>query len=255
MYKVDLNSDIGESFGAYTMGADEEIIKSVSSVNVACGYHAGDPMVMERTVQAACAAGTMIGAHPGYPDLMGFGRHNMMISPQEAKAYVMYQMGALWAFVHSKGACLQHCKPHGALYNMAAVDLGLATAICEAVMEIDHNIIMLVPANSKMAQAAGMLGLRVASEVFADRAYMEDGTLVARKVQGAVIQDEADAIRRTVRMVVEGKVETVSGRDIEIQADSICVHGDHPQALHFVKSIRKALMDSGVVICNLKNLC
>lgn len=182
MYKVDLNSDLGESFGAYTIGLDNEVIAHVSSVNVACGYHAGDPLVMEKTVAAAKAAGVAVGAHPGFPDLMGFGRRNMVVSPKEVKAYVKYQLGALMAFAAAEGIRLQHCKPHGALYNMAGKDMDLALAIAEAIAEVDKNIILLGLANSKMIDAGKQLGLRVANEVFADRAYQADGSLVPRKL-------------------------------------------------------------------------
>jgi len=194
MYKVDLNSDLGESFGAYTIGLDNEVIAHVSSVNVACGYHAGDPLVMEKTVAAAKAAGVAVGAHPGFPDLMGFGRRNMVVSPKEVKAYVKYQLGALMAFAAAEGIRLQHCKPHGALYNMAGKDMDLALAIAEAIAEVDKDIILLGLANSKMIDAGKQLGLRVANEVFADRAYQADGSLVPRKLPGAVIHDKDEAI-------------------------------------------------------------
>ena len=185
MYKVDLNSDLGESFGAYTIGLDNEVIAHVSSVNVACGYHAGDPLVMEKTVAAAKAAGVAVGAHPGFPDLMGFGRRNMVVSPKEVKAYVKYQLGALMAFAAAEGIRLQHCKPHGALYNMAGKDMDLALAIAEAIAEVDKNIILLGLANSKMIDAGKQLGLRVANEVFADRAYQADGSPLACAAQAA----------------------------------------------------------------------
>lgn len=205
MYKVDLNSDLGESFGAYTIGLDNEVIAHVSSVNVACGYHAGDPLVMEKTVAAAKAAGVAVGAHPGFPDLMGFGRRNMVVSPKEVKAYVKYQLGALMAFAAAEGIRLQHCKPHGALYNMAGKDMDLALAIAEAIAEVDKNIILLGLANSKMIDAGKQLGLRVANEVFADRAYQADGSLVPRKLPGAVIHNKDEAIARTVRMVTRAR--------------------------------------------------
>ena len=178
MYKVDLNSDLGESFGAYTIGLDSEVIQHVSSANVACGYHAGDPLVMDKTVAAAKAAGVAVGAHPGYPDLMGFGRRNMVCSPKEVKAYIQYQLGALMAFTAAHGVKLQHCKPHGSLYNMAAKDMDLAMAIAEGIAQVDKDIILLGLAGSKMLEAGKQMGLRVASEVFADRAYQADGSLV-----------------------------------------------------------------------------
>lgn len=251
MYYVDLNSDLGESFGNYTIGMDEEILKFVSSANVACGWHAGDPMVMEKTVALAKEFGTAVGAHPGFPDLMGFGRRNMAVTPEEAKAYVKYQLGALQAFAKAHGVKIQHVKPHGALYNMAAVDEKLAKAMCEAVYEVDKDIIFMGLAGSKMITAAEETGLKAASEVFADRAYNDDGTLVSRKLPGAVIKDKDLAIQRVVRMVKEGKVESINGKDIDIKADSICVHGDNPKALEFVKNIRETLEKEGVTISSL----
>lgn len=251
MYQVDLNSDLGESFGAYTIGMDAEILKYVSSANVACGWHAGDAVVMEKTVELAKQAGAAVGAHPGFPDLMGFGRRNMVVTPDEAKAYIKYQVGALWAFTHSHGLKMQHVKPHGAFYNMAAVDEALAAAICEGIYAVDPGLILLGLANSKMIAAAEKIGLPAAQEVFADRAYNDDGTLVSRKLPGSVIHDKEIAIARTVRMVTEGVVETINGKTIPIKADSICVHGDNPSALEFVKNIKQALEAKGVKICNL----
>lgn len=248
MYKVDLNSDLGESFGAYKMGLDGEVLAFVSSANVACGYHAGDPLVMEKTVAAAKAAGVAVGAHPGYPDLMGFGRRNMVCTPKEAKAYVKYQLGALQAFAVSQGMKIQHCKPHGALYNMAGKDLDLALGIAEAIAEVDKDIILMGGSGSKMLEAGKQLGLRVASEVFADRAYQADGSLVPRSKPGAVIHDTDEAIARTIRMVKEGKVTAITGEEVSLDAHSICVHGDNPQAVEFVKNIRARLIAEGVSI-------
>ena len=229
MFYVDLNSDLGESFGNYTIGMDEEILQYVSSANVACGWHAGDPMVMDKTI----------------------GRRNMVVTPEEAKAYLKYQLGALSAFTKSQGVKIQHVKPHGAFYNMAAVDEKLARAMCEAVYEVDKDIIFMGLAGSQMIKAAEEVGLQAASEVFADRAYNDDGTLVSRKLPGAVIKDKDLAIKRVVRMVKEGKVESINGNDISIKADSICVHGDNPKALEFVKNIRETLVAEGVEIKNL----
>lgn len=248
MYKVDLNSDLGESFGTYKLGMDAEILAFVSSANVACAYHAGDPLVMEETVGRAARAGVAVGAHPGFPDLMGFGRRNMVCTPKEVKAYVKYQLGALYAFTKAQGVAMQHCKPHGALYNMAAKDMALATAIAEAIAEVDSNIILLGLANSLMIEAGRQAGLKVASEVFADRAYQADGSLVPRSRPGAVIHDTEEAIVRTIRMVKEGKVTAISGEEVPLSADSICVHGDNPSALAFVKSIRARLEAEGVSI-------
>ena len=252
MFYVDLNSDLGESFGNYTIGMDEEILKYVSSANVACGWHAGDAVVMERTVALAKEFGVAIGAHPGFLDLMGFGRRNMAVTPGEAKAYVKYQLGALTAFTKSMGLQVQHVKPHGALYNMAAVDAELARAMCEAVYEVDPEIVFMGLAGSEMIRAAKEVGLRSANEVFADRAYNDDGTLVSRKLPGAVIKDKAEAIRRVVCMVKEGKVESINGNDIAIRADSICVHGDNPKALEFVKNIRETLLSESVTVRSLR---
>jgi len=251
MHKVDINSDLGESFGAYAIGNDRELIGLVSSVNVACGMHAGDPVVMEDTVAAAVASGTAVGAHPGFPDLMGFGRRNMSVTPAEAKAYVKYQIGALLAFTQSRGLKMQHVKPHGALYNMAATDGKLARAIAEAIVEVDGGLVLLGLAGSRMLEEGWARGLKVASEVFADRAYMNDGTLVPRSFPGSIIHDKSLAIHRVVRMVVDGTVESMDGNEIEIKADSICVHGDNMQALDFVRGIREALIKNGVEIKNL----
>ena len=254
MYRVDLNSDLGESFGRYTLGMDDKIIPLITSANVACGYHASDPVVMEKTVSMAREAGIRVGAHPGFPDLMGFGRRNMAVSPAEAKAYVMYQLGALEGFCRAKGVKLQHVKPHGALYNMAAKDYELSRAICEAIYEFDKNLIVLALSGGELARVAKDMGLRAALEVFADRAYEEDGTLVNRRKEGSMITDEDEAITRVVRMVKEKKVTAITGKDIPIQADSVCVHGDGVKALAFVERIRKALTEEGVEICSLDEI-
>lgn len=252
MYKVDLNSDIGESFGNYKIGLDEEVAKYISSANIACGWHAGDAMVMDKTVNLAIKENVAIGAHPGFPDLMGFGRREMKVSKEEAKNYIKYQIGALWAFAESKGVKLQHVKPHGGFYNMAAKDRELSMAIAEAIYEVDKNLILMGLANSEMVKAGKEVGLKVANEVFADRAYNPDGTLVARTKEGSMIHDKNLAISRVVRMVKEGKVQAINGEDIQIQADSICVHGDNPQAVEFVNLIRKALEDEGVQIVSIR---
>lgn len=248
MFKVDLNADLGESFGAYTIGMDSEVLQYITSANIACGFHAGDPVVMQKTVELAKKCGTAPGAHPGYPDLMGFGRRNLKISPAEAKAYIKYQVGALLAFTKAAGVKLQHVKPHGAFYNMAAVDDKLAIAICEGIAEVDDSLIMLGLAGSAHIRAAKQVGLKAASEIFADRGYMEDGTLVPRSQPGAMVHNRDVAISRTVKMVCEGCVETITGKVIDIQADSICVHGDNPDAIGFVKDIRDALEQSGVTV-------
>ena len=251
MYQVDLNSDIGESFGNYKLGLDEEVVKYISSANIACGWHAGDPMVMENTVTMAVKEEVGLGAHPGYPDLMGFGRRELKTASEEAKNYIKYQIGALWAFAQSKEAKLQHVKPHGAFYNMAARDAELAKAIAQGIYEVDKDLILVGLANSELTKAGKEVGLKVANEVFADRAYNPDGTLVSRKKEGAVIHDTNLAISRVLRMVKEGKVEAINGKDISIQADTICVHGDNPQAVAFVKTIRNTLQREGIEVVSM----
>ncbi len=254
MYKVDLNSDLGESFGRYTLGMDAAVIPLISSANVACGFHASDPLVMQKTAALAAEAGISVGAHPGFPDLLGFGRRNMVISPEEAAAYTLYQLGALEAFLRPVGLKLQHVKPHGALYNMAAKDYALAKGICEGIKAFDRDLIVLALYGGQLEKAAGDMGLKTAAEVFADRAYEEDGTLVPRSRPGSMITDETEAITRVIRMIREGKVTAISGRDIDIRADSVCVHGDGEKALLFVKKIREALAAENISICALKDL-
>ena len=248
MFAIDLNSDLGESYGAYTMGRDADIIPLVSSANVACGFHAGDPTTMDKTAKVCKAAGAAIGAHPGFADLVGFGRRNMAVSPADAKALITYQVGALDAFCKANGLKLQHVKPHGALYNMAAKDAALAKAICEGIYEYDPTLILLGLANSEMITQAKAVGLPWAAEVFADRAYEDDGTLVARTKPGAMIKDEDEAVKRVIRMIKEGKVTSVNGKDIEMKPDSVCVHGDSEKALLFVQKIRSALEAEGIAI-------
>jgi len=246
MYQVDLNCDLGESFGNYTLGMDDQVIPYISSANVACGYHASDPVVMQKTIKMAKENGIGVGAHPGFPDLMGFGRRNMKVLPSEAKAYVQYQIGALYAFCKAAGIPLSHVKPHGALYNMAGKDYALAKAICEGICEFDDNLILLALSGSEMLRAAKDTGLKAAKEVFADRAYEEDGSLVARTKPGAMITDENIAIQRVIRMIKEGKVTAITGKDISIEVDSVCVHGDGLKALEFVKNIRSAFKTEGI---------
>lgn len=246
MYKIDLNCDLGESFGAYTIGSDADIIPFISSANVACGYHASDPIVMEKTVAMAAANNTAVGAHPGFPDLMGFGRRQMKITPEEAKAYVMYQIGALDAFCKASGIKMQHVKPHGALYNMAGKDYALASGICEGVKAINPDLIMYVLSGSQMQKAAEDIGLRVAREVFADRGYMPDGSLVPRGQEGAMITDENEAISRVVRMIKEHNVTAIDGTEVDIVPDSVCVHGDGEKAILFVKKLGEAFEAEGI---------
>lgn len=252
MYKVDLNCDLGESFGNYKIGCDEEVIKYISSANIACGFHASDPLVMYNTVKLAKECGVSVGVHPGFQDLAGFGRRNMNISYKEAKTIVEYQIGALKAFCTAHGIKMNHVKPHGALYNMAGKDINLALAICEGIKEVDSDLILLALSGSKMIEAAKNIGLKCANEVFADRAYKEDGSLVDRSVNGAVITDKEIAIKRVIRMIKENKVTTINGVDIPIHAESICVHGDNIKALEFVKDIKKFLEKENIKIAPLE---
>lgn len=254
MYRIDLNCDLGESFGSYKIGLDDQVIPYITSANVACGYHASDPVVMYKTIAMAKEAGIQAGAHPGFPDLMGFGRRNMSVSPAEAKAYVLYQLGALDAFLRCHGMKMQHVKPHGALYNMAAKDYALAKGICEAVYEFDRDLIVMALSGGELLHAAQDMGLRTASEVFADRAYEEDGSLVNRRKEGALITDENVALANVIRMVKEKKVKAITGKDIPIQADSVCVHGDGVKALEFVKKLRESLTAEGIEICPLTEI-
>ena len=254
MYRVDLNCDLGESFGAYVMGMDDKVIPHITSANVACGYHASDPIVMEKTIALCRGSSVAVGAHPGFPDLVGFGRREMRLSPAEAKAYMLYQIGALEAFCRAAGVRLCHVKPHGALYNMAAKDASLARAICQAIRDFDRSLVLLALAGSEMVRAAEEMGLPSAQEVFADRGYEEDGSLVARSKPGAMIADEEEAIARVVRMVTEGKVRAVTGKDVPVKADSICIHGDGDHALQFAQKIRDALTSSGVQLVPLQQL-
>ncbi len=248
LYQIDLNCDLGESFGNYKIGMDEEVIPLISSANVACGYHASDPIVMQKTIAMTKKFGTAVGAHPGFPDLMGFGRRNLSVSPAEAKAYTLYQLGALDAFCRTQGVKLQHVKPHGALYNMAAKDYELARGICEAIYEFDKDLIVLALSGGQLIRAGQDIGLRTALEFFSDRAYEEDGTLVNRRKEGAVITDENEALARVVRMIKENKLTAITGKDISIKADSVCVHGDGVKALEFVKKIREKLTDEKIAI-------
>ena len=250
-FYVDLNSDIGEGYGAYKMGMDEEIMKCVTSVNCACGWHAGDPLIMEKTIKIAKAENVAVGAHPGYPDLIGFGRRKMVVSPAEAKAYMLYQLGALSAFAQANGIKIQHMKLHGAFYNMAAVEKDLADAVLDGIEEFDKNIIVMTLSGSYMAKEAKRRGLKVAEEVFADRGYNADGTLVNRSLPGAFVKDPDEAIARVIKMVKTKKVTAVNGEEIDINVDSICVHGDNPKAIEFVARIRQALIDNGIKVKSL----
>ena len=253
-YQVDLNSDLGESFGACRVGADEQVIPHISSANVACGFHAGDPLVMERTVALAKAHRVAVGAHPGFPDLLGFGRRSMACSPREVRAYVQYQLGALLAFAAAQGLRMQHCKPHGALYNMAAKDLELANAIAQGIAAVDRDIILLGMAGSKLLQAGQEAGLPTASEVFADRAYLADGSLAPRSMPGAVIHDQDAVVQRALRMITRGEVTALTGETVRLQAHSVCVHGDNPAAAQAARKLRQALERAGISVLPLAQI-
>lgn len=237
--KIDFNCDMGESYGMYKMGFDEEVIKYVTSANVACGFHAGDPMWIRHTIRMAEENGVAVGAHPSFPDLAGFGRRDLAVSPEEAKNDVVYQIGALQAFTKAKK--LQHVKPHGAMYNRAVNDEPLARAICEAILEVDPDMILLALAGSAWVRIAEDMGLRVAREIFADRALNVDGTLVSRSQEGSVIHSTEEVVARSLKMVTEHKAVAISGEEIEVHADSLCLHGDTPGAVQMAQAIRSGL--------------
>lgn len=248
MYTIDLNSDLGESFGAYTIGNDKDVLQYVSSANIACGFHAGDPTVMQRTVALALSKGVALGAHPGLPDLVGFGRRKMAVSPADAYAMVVYQVGALQAFATAQGATLQHVKPHGALYNMAAKDEALAAAIAKAVHDVNPALILYGLAGSYLITEGEKAGLQTASEVFADRTYQPDGSLTPRTQPDAMVTDEDVAIARVLRMITEGVVQAQNGQDIPVKADTVCIHGDGAKALAFAEKIKQALLAHDVAV-------
>jgi len=248
MLSVDLNCDMGESFGAYRIGADEEVFPYITSANIACGFHGGDPTVMRETIARAMHHGVAIGAHPGFPDLAGFGRRNIDVTPQEAYDMVVYQVGALLGFAAAAGTTVQHVKAHGALYNMAAARPELAEAIARAVHDVDVRLVLFGLPGSFLISAGKAVGLEVANEAFADRNYMPDGSLVSRRRADAHVTDAAEAERRAIRMVRERKVTSVSGNDIAIRADTICVHGDGPHAVEFVRRLRDAFQKAGITL-------
>lgn len=250
--QIDFNCDMGESFGMYKLGYDEEVIRYITSANIACGFHAGDPMWMRTTVEMAEKYGVGVGAQPSFPDLMGFGRRNMMVSPEEARNDVTYQIGALQAF--ATNGKLQHVKPHGAMYNMAVADLTLARAICQAVKDVDPDMIVVALAGTDWVDLAAEMGLRVAREAFADRAFTAQGTLVPRAQPGSVIHDVDAVVERSVKMVTEGKVTAITGEEVEFQADSLCLHGDTPGAVEMARAVREGLESAGVKIVPMNEL-
>lgn len=243
---LDLNCDMGESYGPWSAGNDAALLDYVTSANIACGFHAGDPGTMHKTVQIAIAKRVAVGAHPSLPDLQGFGRRKMSITPDEAYDLIVYQVGALAGFARALGGKLSHVKPHGALYNMAVMDRKLANAIAEAVKDTDPNLILFGLAFSELVRAGEAAGLTVANEVFADRTYQADGSLTPRSQPNALIKDVNASIEHVRRMVGDGKVKSLQGTEVPVRADTLCIHGDEPTALEFVQKISKALSDDGI---------
>ncbi len=252
--RVDLNADVGESFGAWRMGDDAALLPGLTSASIACGLHAGDPGVMAETVALARRHGVAVGAHPGYADLQGFGRRPMKLPPAEVRALLLYQIGALSAFCRAAGQDLQHVKAHGALYNQASVDPDLARAVAEAVAAFDRSLVLVALANSRLAAAGRAAGLAVAEEAFADRGYLPSGDLVPRGHPQALLRDPAEAARRVVRMLADGVVEAVDGAPVRIRPQTICVHGDTPGAADFVREVRSALKRAGVAVVPMRQL-
>lgn len=246
--QIDLNCDMGESFGAWKMGHDEQILPYVTSANIACGYHAGDASVMRHTVAQAIKHGVKIGAHPGLPDLAGFGRRNMAISPENAYDITVVQVGALAAVATSQGARLHHVKAHGALYNMAAKDVALAKAISQAIYDVDPSLIIFVLAGSTMVDVAQQCGLTVKQEVFGDRTYQADGSLTPRREHNAMIEDVNQSIIQVLQMVEKGFVTAVDGSHVALKAETLCIHGDQPNAVVFAKALKAACQGAGIAI-------
>jgi UPF0271 protein len=248
MKRIDLNCDLGESFGAWRMGDDEALLALISSASIACGFHAGDPLIMQHTVQQALAHGVAIGAHVSLPDLQGFGRREMSVTPAEVHAMTLYQIGALHAFVHAAGSRLAHVKPHGALYNMAARDRALADAIARAVHDFDPALQLLGLAGSALIDAGNALSLPVVAEAFADRRYLADGLLQPRREPGAVIENAAQAVAQAIGIARDGAVSTADGQAITLHADTLCLHGDGSHAVEFARQLREALAAAGLRI-------
>ena len=249
MDRIDLNCDLGESFGAYSIGNDAAILPFVTSANIACGFHAGDPSVMRKTVQLALKNGVALGAHPGLHDLQGFGRKKIEISPQEAYDLVVYQIGALEGFIRAEGAWMQHVKPHGALYNMAAKDKALAEAVANAVYNVNPELILFGLAGSELIRAGKKVGLKTSEEVFADRTYQPDGSLTPRSQPDALIVEDGKAVLQVISMVQQKGVNAKNGSWVDLKADTVCIHGDGTQALLFAKKIHDALTAAGIEVC------
>jgi UPF0271 protein len=252
MQSIDLNCDMGEAFGNYPMSNDGILMDYITSANIACGFHAGDAQVMEQTVALAIKKNIAIGAHPGLPDLQGFGRREMKISAKEAYQITLYQTGALYAFVKAAGARLNHVKPHGALYNMAAKDASIAAAVAKAVYDFDPGLILYGLAGSEMIHAAQQIGMSCAAEVFADRTYQDDGSLTPRSQQNAMITDEEESLKQVLRMVKAQQVISVSNKTIPLTSDTLCLHGDGQHAVSFAKLIVNRLKTEGITISSLK---
>ncbi|GFM79799.1 UPF0271 protein [Pseudomonas cichorii] len=248
MRAIDLNSDLGESFGAWSMGDDEAVLEIVSSANVACGFHAGDPAGILRTLEAAAARGVAIGAHVSYPDLVGFGRRNMDVPSDQLTADVIYQIGALQGLARSVGTRVSYVKPHGALYNTIAGNQRQATAVIQALLRIDPQLKLVCLANSPLIGWATEAGLSCVAEAFADRAYTAEGTLVSRSKPGAVLHDPELIAQRMLRLVRDGIIEAENGSLINLQADSICVHGDNQDAVAIARNLKNSLLEAGVTI-------
>src|SRR5688572_4280217 len=252
---IDINCDMGESYGRWTLGNDEEVMPHITSANIACGFHGGDPHVMRKTVELALQYGVAVGAHPGLPDLMGFGRRRMEVSPAELKDYHRYQTGALAAFVKAAGTTLQHIKPHGIQYHMFEENMALGRASAEQVVELDPEIILMTMAMTKYdAEARKVKGVRVAAEGFADRVYADDGQLVSRKLgKDALVTDPQLAAEQAVRMAMEGKVRTITGKVIDARVQTICIHGDGPTAEKIVPAVREGLVKAGAIVKPLRD--
>ena len=248
MKKIDLNCDMGESYGAWKMGADAEVMPYISSANIACGFHGGDPATIRKTVRLAVDHGVAIGAHPSLPDLMGFGRRVMRISPQDMYDLVVYQAGAVEAFARAAGAKLHHVKCHGALYNMAVNDEGLSDAMVRAVKDLGSGVILYVLSGSKTLETGKKAGIRVVGEVFADRGYSDDGTLAPRDKPGGMIEDAAASAKQALGMIEGGYVTSLAGKRVPVAADTLCIHGDQPGAVAFAKALRKSFFERGISI-------
>jgi UPF0271 protein len=248
MPRIDINCDLGESFGIYKLGQDEKIYPLITSANIACGFHAGDPQVMRASVASALRHHVAIGAHPGTPDLLGFGRRGMELSREELEDGLIYQIGALEAFAQVHHSRLSHVKPHGWLYNAAASNFELALTIAQAVRAVSPQLVLFALAGSQQVQAAKQLGLACAQEAFLDRTYQNDGTLTSRHSEKALISDPGRAAQQALSIVLEGKVRGADGTQVEIHADTLCVHGDNPNAVSVLNEVRKRLLDNGVKI-------